>query len=145
MCLAIPGKILTLEVDPSGLAVGNVEGLPAGLYHHRPATHELVRELAQDLRADLAEASLAQHWIKDAAIVLAIAAVPARTVGKYGPHGARHIHLEAGHAAQNVALQAVALHLASAPVASFDELKLARLLHLKHGEEPLYLLPVGRK
>ena len=35
----------------------------------------------------------------------------ARTAGKYGSRAERYVHIEAGHAAQNLCLQAVALEL----------------------------------
>ncbi|MBV1728149.1 MAG: nitroreductase family protein [Candidatus Desulforudis sp.] len=55
--------------------------------------------------------TLRQAPVRNAAAVLVIAAVYERTTGKYGARGVRYVHLEAGHAAQNVCLQAVALNL----------------------------------
>jgi nitroreductase len=52
--------------------------------------------------------------------------------------------MEAGHAAQNVYLQAVALGLGSVVVGAFDDARLARAAHLPPGVEPLALMPVGR-
>ncbi len=51
---------------------------------------------------------------------------------------------DAGHAAQNLLLQAVVvLGLGSVPVGAFDDAAVARILFLPHEEEPLYLLPSG--
>jgi hypothetical protein len=44
--------------------------------------------------------------------VVVFAAVYGRTTGKYGERGIRYGHMEADHAAENLFLQAVALHLA---------------------------------
>lgn len=51
--------------------------------------------------------------------------------------------MEAGHAAQNVCLQATALDLGTVVVGAFDDASVKRTLNLRTDEEPLYLLPVG--
>ena len=75
---------------------------------------------------------------------IAVAAVPARTAAKYGADRAgRYVDLEAGHAAQNVLLEAVALGLGGVPIGAFDDRRVAEMLGLPAGEEPRYLLAVG--
>jgi nitroreductase len=51
--------------------------------------------------------------------------------------------MESGHAAQNVALQAVAMGLGSLTLGAFRDDEVNRILGLDQGEESLYLLPVG--
>jgi len=75
---------------------------------------------------------------------LVLAAVEERTTAKYGPRGLDYIYLEAGHAAQNALLQAVALGLGGTPVGAFDDGWLAHVLDLPEEEKILYLLPVGK-
>ena len=53
--------------------------------------------------------------------------------------------MEAGHVAQNVMLQAVALGLASVPIGAFHDAQLAKVLQLVPEERPLYMLAVGRE
>lgn len=53
--------------------------------------------------------------------------------------------MEAGHAAQNLLLEATALGLGATPVGAFDDAGVCRLLRLPDGETPLYLIPVGHK
>ena len=77
------------------------------------------------------------------AAVFAFTVVERRTTRKYGPRGVRYVHIEVGHAAQNLALQATALGLGTVTVGAFDDAVVARLLHLPEGEAPLYLMPVG--
>ncbi len=72
------------------------------------------------------------------------AAVESRTTGKYGGRATRYVHIEVGHAAQNVLLQATASGLAAAPVGAFDDRGVKVLLALPREADPLYLLPVGR-
>jgi nitroreductase len=52
--------------------------------------------------------------------------------------------MEAGHAAQNLLLQAAALNLGAVLVGAFDDLEVKRILNLKTQEAPLYLIPVGK-
>jgi nitroreductase len=52
--------------------------------------------------------------------------------------------MEAGHAAQNLLLQAVALDLGAVLVGAFDDAKVKRVLSLSQQEVPLYLIPVGK-
>jgi SagB-type dehydrogenase family enzyme len=70
--------------------------------------------------------------------------VAERTTGKYGTRAERYVQLEAGHAAQNCSLQAVALGLGTVIVAAFDDARVKEALDLEEGEWPLCLLPVGR-
>jgi nitroreductase len=51
--------------------------------------------------------------------------------------------MEAGHAAESVMLQAVALGLATTMVGAFSDDQVKRLLHLAPDETPLCLIPVG--
>ena len=57
----------------------------------------------------------------------------------------RYVHIEAGHAAQNVCLMAASLGLGSVTVGAFDDAAVQALLQLPESEAPLYLLPVGRQ
>jgi nitroreductase len=52
--------------------------------------------------------------------------------------------MEAGHAAQNLLLQAVALDLGAVLVGAFDDAKVKQVLSLSKQEAPLYLIPVGK-
>ncbi|MEM3389547.1 MAG: SagB/ThcOx family dehydrogenase, partial [Thermoproteota archaeon] len=100
------GALYPLEVY---LIVGEVESLAPGVYKYVPDGHEIIRVLDGDKRVSLAEAALGQAWVRNAAVDIVIASVYERTTRKYGERGIRYVHLEAGHAAQNICLQAVAL------------------------------------
>lgn len=54
------------------------------------------------------------------------------------------MHIEAGHAAQNVYLQAEALGLGTGMIGAFHDDELSRVLGLKGQEVPIALLPVGK-
>ncbi len=135
------GALYPLEVC---LVAGNVTGLPAGAYRYQPRPHTLSRIASGNLRPKLASAALRQNWIEQAPVVLVFSAVYPRTMSKYGGRGVRYADLEAGHAAQSVCLQAVALNLGAGLVGAFDDDRVKRLFGMPAEEQPLYLLPVGK-
>ena len=118
---------------------------PEGLYHYLPDGHRAEVLSQQDLRRTLARAGLDQNAIHDAPAVFVIAAVYARTSGKYGKRAERYVKLEAGHVGQNILLQAVALDLGGVPIGAFHDDQVQRALGLPANYEPLYLIPVGHE
>ena len=54
-----------------------------------------------------------------------------------------YVHMEVGHAAQNLLLEAVALGLGGVPVGAFEDDALQNALGLPADQRPLYLVPVG--
>ncbi len=135
------GGLYALELY---VIAGNVNGLPAGVYRYDLLTHEVVSLLTADMRLELSRAALDQTSITQAAAIFAISAVYERISSKYGDRGIRYAHMEAGHAAQNLLLQAVALGLGAVLVGAFNDGKVKRLLNLSRQETPLYLIPVGK-
>jgi len=136
------GALYPLEVY---LVVGNVDGLPAGVYRYCPDQHELVLSKSGDLRQELAEAALGQDCVRDGAVTIMLAAVYARATGKYGQRGLRYVHIEVGHAAQNVCLQATTLGLGTVTVGAFRDEDVKRLTEITEAHDALYLIPVGRQ
>lgn len=114
-----------------------------GCYHYDPRHHRLEVVGADDRRASLSEAALSQEAVADAAGVFVITAVLARTEAKYGRRAERYVHLEAGHAAQNLLLQAVALELGAVPIGAFHDDAIQDVLGIPEDHAPLYLIPVG--
>ena len=135
------GALYPLEVL---ILVGNVEGLEAGLYRYRPQTHSILKVLSGDRRGELAEAALGQKWVGSAAIDIVVTAIHERTTGKYGDRGIRYVHIEVGHAAQNLCLQATALKLGVVTVGAFHDDRVSQILNLPQEEKPLYIVSVGR-
>jgi SagB-type dehydrogenase family enzyme len=81
--------------------------------------------------------------VREAPAVVVVAAVYERTSGRYGNRAERYVHIEVGHAAQNVYLQATALGLGTVIVGAFDDRRVQEVLGLANDEAPLALLPVG--
>lgn len=115
-----------------------------GLYHYVPQGHKVRVESTADLRQALWRAGLKQSAIRQAPVVFVITAVYARTEGKYGARAERYVELEAGHAAQNLLLQAVALGLGGVPIGAFHDDQVQSALSLPTDHAPLYLIPIGR-
>ena len=136
------GALYPLEFH---VVVGIVSDLAPGVYRYRPREHDLVMTKDGDLRGPLAHAALDQAWVREGAIDIVIAAVYERTTGKYGEKGIQYVHMEAGHAAQNLYLQATAMELGMVTVGAFYERDVKEILGLPENEEPLYIVPVGRK
>jgi len=135
------GALYPLEIY---VLEGNVDGLPDGVYHYRPARHQLVRVVKGDRRSELYEAALIQTSVRNAPAVLVFAAVYERTTVKYGDRGVQYVHMETGHSAQNVFLQAVPLNLDAVVIGSFYDDMVRKVLKMSGSEQPLYIIPVGR-
>jgi SagB-type dehydrogenase family enzyme len=134
------GALYPLELC---VAASRVEGLAAGVYRYEPAEHGLTQLGSGDRLIEIAIASLGQDCVEDAAAVLVFAAVYARTTERYGQRGQRYVHMEVGHAAQNVHLQAAALELGTVVVGAFDDGPVRRALGLPREQHVLALMPVA--
>lgn len=114
-----------------------------GVFHYRPESHDLEVMSGEDVRVPLFRAALSQEAVRDAPAVFVMTAVFQRTAVKYGDRAVRYVHLEAGHAAQNLLLEAVALGLGGVPIGAFDDGGVQEALGLPQDHEPLYVIPVG--
>jgi len=114
-----------------------------GLYHYVPENNILEVLDERDLRSNLAIAAFGQSSVSQAALDIVICAVYERVTAKYGERGKRYVEIEAGHVAQNIHLQAVALGLGSVPIGAFSDEKVKDVLKLPLNQVPLYIIPVG--
>jgi SagB-type dehydrogenase family enzyme len=115
--------------------VQRIEGLANGLYHYDVRAHGLELIEQRDLFGDLESVFYTYPFIREANVVMAIAAVFKRIQKKYGPRGYRYTLLEAGHSAQNICLTAAELGLATLCMGGFIDSKLNRMLKLRQSEE----------
>ncbi|MFH1506845.1 MAG: SagB/ThcOx family dehydrogenase [Candidatus Omnitrophota bacterium] len=114
-----------------------------GLYHYLPQGHKLEVLAEKDLRQDLSKACLGQSSIVSASVDILICAEFSRVTLKYKEHGVGYVNIEAGHIAQNIHLQAVALGLVSVPIGAIDKAAIKKALSLPDEFEPIYVVPVG--
>ncbi len=136
------GALYPLEVYA---VIGNVKDLSPGVYKYHPEGHQVTRILDGDKRHQLADAAMGQTMIAEGAVSFVITAVYERTTRKYGERGIRYVHMEVGHAGQNLCLQAVALELGAVTIGAFYDAEVAKILKLPENEEPLYIITVGKK
>jgi SagB-type dehydrogenase family enzyme len=136
------GALYPLELY---VVVGKVDDLASGVYHYQPHGQRLQLTASGDVRGALAHAALGQEWVRQAAAVVVVTADYERTTDKYGKRGQRYVHIEAGHAAENLFLEVESLGLATVVVGAFNDDAVARVLALPKDQEPVLLLPVGRK
>lgn len=135
------GALYPLEI----YVTGKIQGTAEGVYQYYPENHSIIKIRDEDLREELSEAAYSQKYVSQAPLNIIITGVYERIAVKYGEEKApRYTHLEAGHAAQNVYLQAQSLGLGTVAVGGFDIEKVAEALNLPDGEDPLYIMPVGR-
>ncbi len=76
---------------------------------------------------------------------IVVTAIFERTTQKYRDRGIRYVYMEAGHAAQNVCLQAVSLDLGTVVIGAFSDDQVKEVMQLMAMEEPLYIIPVGKR
>lgn len=116
----------------------------AGLQHIPVPLEHGFAGLQRVFQKPLHDAALGQDPVLEAPLVLVIAAVYERTQVKYGTERSpRYVHLEAGHAAQKVLLQAAALDLGAVPIGAFYDARVQAILGLPADHQPLYLIPIG--
>ncbi|GAA4533981.1 SagB/ThcOx family dehydrogenase [Amycolatopsis samaneae] len=127
------------------VAVFEVAGVEAGLYHYNALEHslELVREEVS--REAVGELCAGQPAIREAAIVVFLTAVVGRVSAKYrDPRAYRVMLLNAGHVGQTFALAATALGLGAFTTAAFADEEVEALLGIDGvGETVLYVLAAG--
>ena len=117
---------------------GNVTNLPMGTYKYQPQGHELIKIADGDKKAELFKA-VGQAPIKNAPAVLVFSGLSEKT------QRPAWMYIEAGHAAQNVYLQAVSLKMGGVVMGGFKDEDVRKVLNLSEKEQPLYIMPIGKK
>jgi len=135
------GGLYPLEVY---IVAGKVKSLKEGIYKYIWEDHRIEIMKEGDYRRKLAVAAIGQVWLMAAPASIIITAHYNKTGRVYGDRGIiRYVHMDAGHSAQNIYLQAVSLGLGTVAVGAFINERVKKILDLEK-EEPLYIMPVGR-
>lgn len=123
---------------------GGIDALDEGVYQYNMDSHSLIKCYNEDVRLELAGAALDQEFIYEAPVDIIICALYSRTLRRYGSRGERYVHMEVGHAGQNIYLQATALGLGTVAIGAFDDERVREVLRLDKQYKPLYIMPLGR-
>jgi SagB-type dehydrogenase family enzyme len=104
------------------VAVNNVDGISQGLYHYVIRAHALEILKEGDISREVTRATMGQRICTEAPVVFIWTAIFQRAKFRYHDRAYRYIHLDAGHIAQNLALTATAIGLATCQIgAYFDD------------------------
>lgn len=124
---------------------GSVNGLNEGVYHYNPFNHTLEQITGSDARSELSQAANGQPWVKEAPVNIIITGNYQKMIDKYKDEAlsTRFVDMEAGHAGQNIYLEAEARNLVTVALGSFKDDSVHQILHLPSNEKTLYIYPVG--
>jgi SagB-type dehydrogenase family enzyme len=126
------------------LIVNNVDGISQGIYHYAIRPHALEELKLGDFRNDIVLATQGQRMHAFAGVVIIWTAIFQRSKFRYHDRAYRLIYLDAGHIAQNLALTAVGLGLASCQVGAYFDDEVNRLIGVNGTEESvIYMSVVG--
>lgn len=126
------------------VVTGKISGLGNGVYRYLPSEHALDKIADDDRRKKLLMSALIQPALYESPALLIISAKMEKTEKKYGSRGERYVYMEAGHAAQNIYLQAFALNIGTTVIGAFHDAKVNEILGFGEDERPLYIMPVGK-
>ncbi len=129
------------------LLAGNITGLPAGVYHYSPEGHNVSTVALGDKIPELFGTSMngKADWRASAPAIFIVTGVFERVNKVPGQDLSRFVHVEAGTASENLLLEVVSLGLGATYTAGFDANKTRECLGLVSGQDPIAVIPVGRK
>ena len=137
------GALYPLEIFA---VVGDVTDIEPGVYRYVPNGHRIVRIVEGDMREALSQSVhvVNQDTVAIAPVSICYSAVYERTTEVYTVRGDVYVHMEVGHSAQNVYLQATAMELGTVAIGTFSNRgAMHEMMNLQADEIPLYLMPVG--
>lgn len=114
-----------------------------GLFTYRPTEHSLQQTMEEDIRGELARATLTPEPVAAAACSIIVAGSPRGIANRVGDRARTFVALEAGHIAQNIQLQAVCMGLGSVPIGGLDPAAVRKICRMSRELDPLYVICVG--
>ncbi len=111
-----------------------------GVFTYEPNGHKLVRVSTEDRRADVTQSP---RGGQAAPVSIVFTGDPSTFGTRFPDRAAAFVYLEVGHAAENLALEATALGLATVPQGGIDAAKISEVLGLPEGTMVVYTMPVG--
>ena len=139
----VPSAGATYPIE-TYLTVNNVTGVKPGLYHYAIVAHALETLKEGDIRQDVKDAAMGQRICAEAPLVFLWTSIFKRVTYRYQEHGYRYIYMEAGHIAQNLALTATAMGLATCQIGALYDDEVNSFLGVDGTEESIvYMSVVG--
>lgn len=120
-----------------------VEGLTPGAYLYDSFEHQLKRTRNGELNIELAADCHNQEWVLNAPVLVVVTTYVTMMLGMTAEQSLEVGLLEAGHATQNLLLQACALSMNTAVVGEFKADAIGRLLQLKQTQRLIYVICAG--
>jgi len=114
----------------------DIDGLEPGVYKYIPEGHQAALIKQGDQKAAIGTRN-------DSAADFVVAADFTKLTSRVGAIGERFAALEAGHAAQNMCLEATALGIGTVTTAGFSEDAVRSTLDLPASITPIYVMPTG--
>jgi SagB-type dehydrogenase family enzyme len=111
-----------------------------GAFAYQPQGHKLVRVTDKDIRAEVTQPP---RGGEAAPVSFVFTGDPSKFGGRFPDRAAAFVYLEVGHAAENLALEATALGLATVPQGGIDTAAITKALSLPEGTLVVYTMPVG--
>jgi SagB-type dehydrogenase family enzyme len=137
------GSLFPLELF---VHIVRVAGLEPGLYHYFPPGNSLRLLRKGDYSQKFAAGFLDPRPVQAAAMTVFIAAMPERSVFRYGDRGYRFVLLEAGAVVQNLNLAAAALGLGCANAGEFFDSEVDEVLDFDGlSISTLYAVGIGNR
>jgi len=136
------GALYPLEIR---VLARNILGLASGSYLFLSKDNSLELIAAGNAEPALLKATGQQPWVNKGAALIIVSGNYDKSAQKYGARAHRYVHLEAGHVAQNIQLQATNLGLATGLIGAFSDEEISAIFGFLPSETPLYLIPVGLK
>ncbi|MCZ7358278.1 MAG: SagB/ThcOx family dehydrogenase [Candidatus Methanoperedens sp.] len=129
------------------LLINNVSDVPEGIYRFLAIEHKLVEiNTDPDIADKVTEGCLGQDFVRKSAVTFIWIADAYRMKWRYGERGYRYLHLDAGHACQNLYLSAGSVDCGVCAIAAFSDDYMNDLLELDGVEQfVIYIATVGRK
>ena len=129
------------------LLINRVKGIQPGLYRYLAFSHCLVAiDTTSGIADSIMSACLGQAFVRSSAVTFIWSAVIYRMAWRYSERAYRLVHLDAGHACQNLYLAAEQIDCGTCAIGAFDDQQMADALKIDGEEEfVLYCAAVGRK
>jgi SagB-type dehydrogenase family enzyme len=122
--------------------------LKKGLFRYESRRHVLCQLKEKDVRIELSKAAFTQlnkEAIEKAPLTIIVTADNIRALKATSllENAVRFVHLEAGHATQNLILQATSMGLGACTITSYNIAAIYEVLEIPYNHRPIYLIPIG--